>query len=86
MLADEPISQLDPASAHMALSLIKDEARRRGITVLCVLHDGAMVAKYADYVLHLEPGGEGAWRVREMKQAQEGRISTPLPEGAAVGV
>jgi len=74
LLADEPISQLDPASAHLALGLLKSYARDYGAVVVCVLHDGAMVARYADYALQLDPSRPGAWRLREIIQRPEGPL------------
>jgi ABC-type phosphate/phosphonate transport system ATPase subunit len=38
ILAEEPVASLDPAAAVSVLSLRRDIARDRGITVLCSLH------------------------------------------------
>src|SRR5205814_6775328 len=38
ILADEPVASLDPAAAVSVLSLLRDIAHGRGITVLCSLH------------------------------------------------
>lgn len=74
LLADEPISQLDPAAAHLALGMLKSYARDYRTAVVCVLHDGAMVATYADFALQLDPSRPGSWRLREITKRPEGPL------------
>jgi ABC-type hemin transport system ATPase subunit len=38
-------------------------------TALVVLHDGALVAAYADYVLSLDPADAAKWKVRRQPGA-----------------
>jgi ABC-type lipoprotein export system ATPase subunit len=42
LLADEPTSQLDPASAEAVLDLIKEANKESGTTVVAVTHDAAV--------------------------------------------
>jgi phosphonate transport system ATP-binding protein len=66
LLADEPVSQLDPGLAHVVLRAIKDYVNESQCTALVVLHDGALVATYADYLLSLDPGDAAKWKVRAL--------------------
>lgn len=65
LLADEPVSQLDPGLSHIVLRAFKDYVQRTQATALVVLHDGALVAAYADFVLSLDPADPARWKVRE---------------------
>lgn len=56
ILADEPVASLDPASAVRILSLLRDVARERGITVLCSLHQVEYASAFADRVISLVDG------------------------------
>jgi phosphonate transport system ATP-binding protein len=53
LLADEPISHLDPQTAREVLALLKEECRRSGCTVFCVLHDRSLAEEFADSTLRL---------------------------------
>ncbi len=55
VLADEPVSALDPDGARRALGVLRDEARARGLTVVCVLHDRPHVEEFADRALVIDP-------------------------------
>lgn len=61
ILADEPVSALDPRLARLALNLLRDETRTRGATVFCVLHDADHAAAFADLTLSLHREDPGAW-------------------------
>jgi iron complex transport system ATP-binding protein len=50
VLLDEPTSSLDPAHQHLAMRLLRREARA-GLGVLAVLHDLNLAAAYADRVV-----------------------------------
>jgi phosphonate transport system ATP-binding protein len=63
ILADEPVSALDPAASERALSVLRAEARRQGGTVVCVLHDGGLVERFADQVLTIDPALPSGWRL-----------------------
>jgi phosphonate transport system ATP-binding protein len=56
VLADEPVSSLDPAAAARVLGALRSIAREEGIAVLCSLHQVDMVAGFADRVLGLRDG------------------------------
>jgi phosphonate transport system ATP-binding protein len=53
LLADEPVSHLDPQTAREVLALLKQECRRSGCTVFCVLHDRSLAEEFADSTLRL---------------------------------
>lgn len=63
LLADEPISQLDSVLTHQVLAHLKRYAVKNNATVLCVLHDQALVERYADQVLALNPESENNWKL-----------------------
>lgn len=50
LIADEPVSGLDPPVARAILDLIKDMQTRRGMAMVFVTHDLATVASIADRV------------------------------------
>ena len=54
---DEPTSALDIAHQVEVLGLIQRLSRERGLTVIAVLHDINMAARYCDHLVALR-GGE----------------------------
>jgi oligopeptide transport system ATP-binding protein len=50
LIADEPLSGLDPTVARSVLDLVDDMRRRRGMALLLVTHDLGVVAAVADRV------------------------------------
>jgi len=58
LLADEPISAMDPRHAVAAMDLLRALARRGGLGVVAVLHDLTMASRFADRVLILSGSGE----------------------------
>ena len=56
ILADEPVSNLDPANAEKVLKLITDEARKREIGVIFTSHQPELSLKYADRIVGLREG------------------------------
>lgn len=56
LLADEPVSALDPRSAKGVLELLKRACREFGITVVCSLHHLDAARCYADRVVGLNAG------------------------------
>jgi phosphonate transport system ATP-binding protein len=56
VLADEPVSSLDPDSAHNVLGILRDIARERGIGVLCSLHQVTLAHEYADRIVGIRDG------------------------------
>lgn len=65
LLADEPVSNLDPALAEKVLALLRVQACRHGRTVLCVLHSDDLVRRYADMELRLDAAEPGGWILRK---------------------
>ncbi|MGQ9367572.1 ATP-binding cassette domain-containing protein [Azospirillum sp. ST 5-10] len=56
LLLDEPTSALDIAHQVEVLSLVRDLSRRHGLSVLVILHDVNMAARYCDAILALRCG------------------------------
>lgn len=56
VLADEPVASLDPRISGDIMSLIRDQARVRGATVLCSLHQIELARSFADRVVALRHG------------------------------
>ncbi len=56
ILLDEPTSALDIAHQYELLSLIRDLNQSIGLTVIMVLHDVNMAAKFSDYLIALHSG------------------------------
>jgi phosphonate transport system ATP-binding protein len=56
ILADEPVSNLDPASAAAVLRALRTVAREDGIAVLCNLHQVELLDGFADRVIGLRAG------------------------------
>jgi iron complex transport system ATP-binding protein len=55
LLADEPLAALDPAHQIEVMSLLRDEAAR-GATVIAVLHDLTIAARWCDRLLLIDDG------------------------------
>lgn len=56
ILADEPVASLDPALGHDVLGLLRTQARERGATVLCSLHQLGLARAFADRIVALHRG------------------------------
>lgn len=56
LLADEPVSAMDPSHALRAMDQLRRFARE-GAAVVVVLHDVSLVMRYADHVLMLDREG-----------------------------
>ncbi|PTQ08865.1 phosphonate ABC transporter [Sphingomonas oleivorans] len=56
ILADEPVASLDPRTSRDILTLIAREARSRGSTVLCSLHQIDLARAFADRIVALSAG------------------------------
>lgn len=56
VLADEPISSLDPASGAVVLAALRRLAEDHGVGVLCSLHQVDRVPGFADRVIGLRDG------------------------------
>lgn len=56
LIADEPVSNLDPTSAAKVLDRAKASAEARGVTLLISSHQPKLVANYVDRVIGLKEG------------------------------
>ena len=56
LLLDEPTTYLDIAYQVEILDLLTDLNRKRGTTIVMVLHDINLSARYADYIFALRKG------------------------------
>jgi phosphonate transport system ATP-binding protein len=56
LLADEPVSALDPAAADQVLRLLADLAHQSRLAVCVVLHQPELARRYADRVIGLLNG------------------------------
>jgi iron complex transport system ATP-binding protein len=59
LLADEPVSGLDPAHAMQVLTILRDLAHG-GQTVVVVLHDLTLAARFCDRLVLMDSGGIAA--------------------------
>lgn len=69
LLADEPVSNLDAYLCGRVLGILRQEARQNRRTAFCVLHDPALLERFADFALSLDPISPEKWRVREIHAA-----------------
>ena len=79
LLLDEPTSALDIAHQVEVLALIKDLSQQRGLTVIAVLHDINMAARYCDHLVALRQGAMIA-------EGDAGAIMQPEVLGAIYGI
>lgn len=56
LLADEPVASLDPESSEQVMTLIRDIAVDRGLTVVCSLHQVDLALSWADRIIGLRAG------------------------------
>jgi len=56
ILADEPVSALDPATSHSVLRHLEAVNREDGITVICNLHFLDLARRYATRIVALKAG------------------------------
>src|SRR5262249_55312116 len=56
VLADEPVSSLDPKLSRVVLDILKRVCREDGITALVSLHTLDLTREYADRVVGLKKG------------------------------
>ena len=56
LLADEPISSLDPVSARLVMDALAEINREDGITVLCNLHDVDVARSYCGRIVGMRRG------------------------------
>jgi phosphonate transport system ATP-binding protein len=56
ILADEPVSSLDPVTSIAIMDILRDINKKKGVTVLCNLHLPELAREYGDRVLALKEG------------------------------
>ena len=56
ILADEPISSLDPATSKQIMGLLKEFNQKDGVTVICNLHLPSLSRKYGSRIIALNQG------------------------------
>lgn len=56
ILADEPVSSLDPALARWALNVLRQQAKDMGATLVCSLHQPELANTFADRIIELSAG------------------------------
>ena len=56
LVADEPVASLDPRVSVEVLDLMRREARARGATILCSLHQVDLARRFADRIVALRAG------------------------------
>lgn len=56
LLADEPVSALDPATSHSVMKYIEQINRERGVSVICSLHFLSLARTYATRIIALKDG------------------------------
>ncbi len=57
LLADEPVSALDPATSNSIMQYLEEMNRKNGVTVLCALHFLSLARRYGTRIIALK-GGE----------------------------
>ena len=56
ILADEPVSSLDPASSRQIMELLAEFNEKDGVTILCNLHLPALAQEFGSRILVLSEG------------------------------
>ena len=56
ILADEPVSSLDPATTISIMNILRDINQKEGVTILCNLHLPELAREYGDRVMGLKDG------------------------------
>lgn len=56
LLADEPVASLDPESSGQVMSLIREIAAERALTVVCSLHQVDLALSWGDRIVGLRGG------------------------------
>lgn len=56
LLADEPVSALDPSAAEQVMSLLSRVARTSNLAVLAVLHQPDLARRHSDRIIGLKDG------------------------------
>jgi iron complex transport system ATP-binding protein len=84
LLADEPVATLDPRHQLIVLEILQERARA-GATVVAVMHDLALAARFADEIVLLG-GGRIACRGAPAEVLTEARLAASFGIEATVAV
>ncbi|WP_082406393.1 phosphonate ABC transporter ATP-binding protein [Microbacterium sp. No. 7] len=89
LLADEPVASLDPESSSQVMSLIREIAAERDLTVVCSLHQVDLALSWGDRIVGLRGGQvvlDTSTESLSREQVMEiyGRVATTTAEIAAV--
>lgn len=57
LLADEPVSALDPATSHSVMQYIEQINKEDGVTVIASLHFLSLARRYGQRIIALRAGG-----------------------------
>ena len=81
LLADEPVSALDPAAAEQVMITMTDLARAEGLAVAAVLHQPELARRHADRLIGLQDGRiVFSGRSEELSTAEIGGLyAAPAP-------
>lgn len=91
LLADEPVSALDPALSELTVALLNEEARRRGVTLVASLHAVELALRHFPRIVGIRQGrvlfdlpaaAVDQARLRALYDAQPGAAP---PDPAAAG-
>ena len=89
VLADEPVASLDPRASHEVLALLRRQARERGTTVLCSLHQVELARSFSDRIVALRggkvvfDGPPEAFDASSERAVYDGDVDRPAPVPAA---
>jgi phosphonate transport system ATP-binding protein len=67
LLADEPVSSLDPSLADEVLTHLSNSISGKNGCLVCALHNDEQVTKFADLVLWLDPSDPNGWKLEDLK-------------------
>ncbi len=89
LLADEPVASLDPESSGQVMSLIREIAAERSLTVICSLHQVDLALSWGDRIVGLRAGEVVLDTHTEALSREEvmeiyGRVATTPSEIAAL--
>ncbi|MFQ5989500.1 MAG: phosphonate ABC transporter, permease protein PhnE [Candidatus Methylomirabilales bacterium] len=76
ILADEPVSNLDPALADDILGLLTEVSERHGATLIMSVHQPALAQRYADRIVTLHQG-------RIVQDRTAGMLNGPVAQDVA---
>ncbi|HEX7385939.1 MAG TPA: ABC transporter ATP-binding protein [Castellaniella sp.] len=90
LIADEPTTALDVTVQRQVLQLLRHKARERGVAILFITHDMAVVSQFCDRVYVMYAGtvveqGPTARVLRDPRHPYTRGLLDGLPEGAPPG-